>query len=206
MINNFDIARQWMKFDSDDEFFFIQVLVRGKDGNKANGNNTNRTVKYYTVRSLEEFNAIEEEIKYLCSQFNTRAYIHYSKRSFKQVGREMLRDVTDKLLSENWQGMKRSFQHCCGVCVPSNRKTYLVDIDYDMDITPRESHYELIEKCKDYINVHCENLADMDKIIAVIPTNSGYHLICKPFNVHKFHDWAPGIEVKTNSPTLLYKA
>ena len=118
----------------------------------------------------------------------------------------MLRDVTDKLLSENWQGMKRSFQHCCGVCVPSNRKTYLVDIDYDMDITPRESHYELIEKCKDYINVHCENLADMDKIIAVISTNSGYHLICKPFNVHKFHDWAPGIEVKTNSPTLLYKA
>ena len=66
MINNFDIARQWMKFDSDDEFFFIQVLVRGKDGNKANGNNTNRTIKYYTVRSLEEFNAIEEEIKYLC--------------------------------------------------------------------------------------------------------------------------------------------
>lgn len=206
MINNFDIARQWMKFDSDDEFFFIQVLVRGKDGNKANGNNTNRTIKYYTVRSLEEFNAIEEEIKYLCSQFNARAYIHYSKRSFKQVGREMLRDVTDKVLSENWQGMKRSFQHCCGTCVPSKHKTYLVDIDYDMDITPRESHYELIEKCKDYINVHCENLADMDKIIAVIPTNSGYHLICKPFNARKFHDWAPGIEVKTNSPTLLYKA
>lgn len=97
MIDNFDIARQWMKFDSDDEFFFIQVLVRGKDGNKANGNNTNRTIKYYTVRSLDEFNAIEQEIKYLCSQFNTRAYIHYSKRSFKQVGREMLRDVTDKL-------------------------------------------------------------------------------------------------------------
>lgn len=206
MINNFDIARQWMKFDSDDEFFFIQIIVRGKDGNKANGNNTNRTIKYYTVRSLNEFNMIEDEIKYLCSQFNARAYIHYSKRSFKQVGREMLRDVTDKLLSENWQGMKRSFQHCCGTCVPSRYKTYLVDIDYDMDITPRESHYELIEKCKDYINVHCENLADMDKIIAVIPTNSGYHLICKPFNTHKFHDWAPGIEVKTNSPTLLYKA
>ena len=93
-----------------------------------------------------------------------------------------------------------------GTCVPSKHKTYLVDIDYDMDITPRESHYELIEKCKDYINVHCENLADMDKIIAVIPTNSGYHLICKPFNARKFHDWAPGIEVKTNSPTLLYKA
>ena len=205
MVDNFNIVRRWMKFDSDDEFFFIQVLIRGKDGHSANGNDANRTIKYYTVRSLNEFNIIEPEIKTLCKEFNARAYIHYSKRSFRQVGREMLRDITDKLLSENWQGMKCSFQHCCGACVPKKYKTYLVDIDYDSD-EYRTHGDDLINLCKDYINIHCENFADMDKIIDMIPTNNGCHLICKPFNVSKFKDWAPSIEVKTNSPTLLYKA
>lgn len=205
MVDNFNIVRRWMKFDSDDEFFFIQVLIRSKDGHLTNENNANRTIKYYTVRSLDEFNKIEPEIKTLCKEFGARAYIHYSKRSFRQVGREMLRDITDKLLSENWQGMKSSFQHCCGACVPKKYKTYLVDIDYDMNLS-QNSHNKLVENCKDYINIHCENFADMDKIIDMIPTNSGCHLICKPFNVNKFKNWAPSIEVKTNSPTLLYKA
>ena len=205
MVDNFNIVRRWMKFDSDDEFFFIQVLIRSKDGHLTNENNTNRTIKYYTIRSLDEFNKIEPEIKTLCKEFGARAYIHYSKRSFRQVGREMIRDITDKLLSENWQGMKSSFQHCCGMCVPKKYKTYLVDIDYDSD-EYRTHGDNLINLCKDYINTECENFADVDKIIDMIPTNSGCHLICKPFNVSKFKDWTPSIEVKINSPTLLYKA
>lgn len=204
MVDNFDIVRQWMKFDSDDEFFFIQVLIRDKDGHSANGNNSNRTIKYYTVRSLDEFNKIEPEIKILCKEFGVRAYIHYSKRSFKQVGREMLRDITDKLLSENWQDMKSSFQHCCSKCVPKKYKTYLVDIDYDSD-EYRTHGNNLIELCKNYINVECENCSDMDKIITSVPTNNGVHLICKPFNINRFcNEFC--VDVKQNAPTLLYKA
>ena len=29
-----------------DEFFFVQILVRGKDGHHVSGNNKNRLVKY----------------------------------------------------------------------------------------------------------------------------------------------------------------
>jgi len=204
MVNNFDIVRQWMKFDSDDEFFFIQVLVRGKDGHSANGNNANRTIKYYTVRSLDEFNAIEPEIKTLCKEFGARAYIHYTKRSFEMIGKEMLRVITDRLLSENWQGMKSAFQHCCSKCVPKKYKTYLVDIDYDSD--EYQTHGDdLIDLCKDYINEECENCSDMDKIITTVPTNNGMHLICKPFNTKQFSIQFD-VDVKQNAPTLLYKA
>lgn len=204
MVNNFDIVRQWMKFDSDDEFFFIQVLVRGKDGHSANGNNANRTIKYYTVRSLDEFNAIEPEIKTLCKEFGARAYIHYTKRSFEMIGKEMLRVITDRLLSENWQGMKSAFQHCCSKCVPKKYKTYLVDIDYDSDEYQIHGD-DLIDLCKDYINEECENCSDMDKIITTVPTNNGMHLICKPFNIKQFCDEFY-VDVKQNAPTLLYKA
>lgn len=204
MVNNFDIVRQWMKFDSDDEFFFIQVLVRGKDGHSANGNNANRTIKYYTVRSLDEFNVIEPEIKTLCKEFGARAYIHYTKRSFEMIGKEMLRVITDRLLSENWQGMKSAFQHCCSKCVPKKYKTYLVDIDYDSDEYQIHGD-DLIDLCKDYINEECENCSDMDKVITTVPTNNGMHLICKPFNTKQFCDEFY-VDVKQNAPTLLYKA
>lgn len=204
MVDNFNIARQWMKFDSDDEFFFIQVLIRGKDGHSANGNNSNRTIKYYTVRSLDEFNTIESEIKTLCNEFGARAYIHYTKRSFEMIGKEMLRVVTDRLLSENWQGMKSAFQHCCSKCVPKKYKTYLVDIDYDSD-EYRIHGDDLVDLCKDYINEECENCVDMNKIITTVPTNNGMHLICKPFDINQFCDEFY-IDVKQNAPTLLYKS
>lgn len=116
----------------------------------------------------------------------------------------MLRVITDRLLSENWQGMKSAFQHCCSKCVPKKYKTYLVDIDYDSD--EYQTHGDdLIDLCKDYINEECENCSDMDKIITTVPTNNGIHLICKPFNTKQFCDEFY-VDVKQNAPTLLYKA
>lgn len=205
MIDNFDKARQWMIFDSEDEFFFIQVLVRGKDGHKANKNNTNRTIKYYTVRSLDEFNMVEPEIKTLCKEFNARAYIHYTKRSFEQIGREMLRVVTDRLLDGNWQGMKSAFQHCCGKCFPKKNKTYLVDIDF-IDAFTDEENWKVVQHCKDYINNICDDLKDPSKVLEVVKTNGGAHLICKPFNLIKFTQEFFPMDVKQNAPTLLYKS
>ena len=35
----------------EDTFFFVQILVRGKDGHHVSGNNKNRLVKYYTITS-----------------------------------------------------------------------------------------------------------------------------------------------------------
>ena len=205
MLNNFELIKKKLIFEDFGDFYYLQIFQRKKDGNVVHSSSQVRLIKSYYIRSIEDFINKQQEIISLCEKFNARAYIHYSKRSFRQVGRGMLRDITDKLLSENWQGMKSSFQHCCGMCVSKKYKTYLVDIDYDSD-EYRTHGDDLINLCKDYINTECENFADMDKIIDMIPTNNGCHLICKPFNVSKFKDWAPSIEVKTNSPTLLYKA
>jgi hypothetical protein len=45
---------------------------------------------------------------------------------------------------------------------------------------------------------------DPDKIIGVIKTLNGCHLITKPFNIVQFREKYPDVEVKKNSPTLLY--
>jgi hypothetical protein len=203
MRDNFDRFRNILTFENEDEFYFIQVLVRGKDGNKANGNNKNRTIKYYTIKSMKEFDACETEIKYLCDTFNARAYIHYSKRSYEAVAKEMLRHVTDVFLCGNYLGMKGAFQHACGKTVKKEHKTYLVDIDFNPELTI-EDNWTFVWTCKDCINNICENTNDQFKVLDVIPSNSGVHLICKPFNIKKLTDNF-NVEVKQNAPTLLYK-
>ena len=42
------------------------------------------------------------------------------------------------------------------------------------------------------------------KFITNIPTKSGWHLITTPFNIMKFKEAYPDIDVKKNNPTLLY--
>jgi hypothetical protein len=42
------------------------------------------------------------------------------------------------------------------------------------------------------------------KIVSTVPTKSGYHLITLPFNVQKFREKFPDIDVHRNNPTILY--
>jgi hypothetical protein len=42
------------------------------------------------------------------------------------------------------------------------------------------------------------------KIEAVIPTKSGHHLITKKFDVMKFKEKYPDLDIQKKNPTLLY--
>lgn len=42
LINNFNLFKEVLEFNNEDEFYFVQILIRGKDGHKevgVNGNN-----------------------------------------------------------------------------------------------------------------------------------------------------------------------
>lgn len=195
LVDNFSIFRTHLQFNSADEFYFLQVISRPKDGNKIYGNNINRTIKYYTIRSVEEFDRFEPEIKALCKEFNARAYIHYTKRLFSQVAKLMLPKVTEQYIDGNFQGMKGAFQDSCGKSVTKKYKTYLVDID-SKDKSLIESIISAINNC---------NSINQNKIVTMFQTSSGYHLITTPFHVEKFNEIYPEIDVHLNNPTLLYK-
>lgn len=49
-IDNFDLIEENLKFESNDDFYFLQVIQRKKDGNvTGRGNNGARLIKaYYT--------------------------------------------------------------------------------------------------------------------------------------------------------------
>lgn len=199
IVDNFDLFRKEMNWNSADEFYFVQILIRGKDGHKepgVNGNNKNRLIKIYTVRSLDDLNKFEPEIKIICRALNARAYVHPTKRSFNEVADECLRITTDVYLSKtNNVGLKAAYSTACGKSFMSKDKKFIIDLD-DEDV---QKKIDIIE----FIEYHCEPFNTI-KYQYSVPTAHGEHLIMNPFNKAKFMEKFSGIDVHTNNPTLLY--
>ena len=72
MVDNFKLIRDYLKFESEDDFYFLQILQRKKDGPGPNGikvtgtNNKSRAIKTYCISSVEYLDKIEGEVKHLC--------------------------------------------------------------------------------------------------------------------------------------------
>ena len=204
IVDNFDLMKSHMTFNSPDEFYFVQILIRGKDGHTekgVNGNNKNRLIKYYTIRSLDELDRCKQEIVSICHAINARAYIHPTKRSFKAVAKEAFRVFTESYVSENVIGLRSCYSTACGKSRISKDKKFIVDLDgikYDS--------YEDIEKVSKilkFINDECDPIK-VQKEAYIVPTAHGIHLVVKPFNADKFKEHFPDIDVHKNNPTLLY--
>lgn len=197
--NNFELFKQFMKEfpPSENEFYFLQILIRGKDGHTepgVNGNNKNRLIKMYTIRSIGDLNKFENDIIGICKLLNARTYVHPTKRNFTEVAAKMLELFPNVFLS-NPQGLKGLYSTACGQSYVSKEKLYVIDLDgEDAD---KES------EIKDFISKECEPF-NREKYVFTFPTVHGKHLIVRPFNVQKFGQKYPNIDVHKNNPTLLY--
>ena len=200
IVDNFELFKSVMKFDSEDDFYFVQILIRGKDGHTeqgVNGNNKNRLIKIYTIKSAEHLSRVEEEIKAICHAINARAYIHPSRRSFREVANEMFRNFTQTFLSHNDIGLKGCYSTACGKSFVTKHKLYVIDLDNEL------AEIDKVNEITQYIEEECEPF-DTLKLQYIVPTAHGNHLICKPFNTTKFRQKYPEIDVHKNNPTLLY--
>ena len=201
IIDNFDTLGEKL-FEApmaEDEFYFLQVLVRGKDGNKATGNNKNRLVRYYTVTNKEQFFNIKEEVVVLCRVNNARAYIHPTKRSFMEVANLVLELTAKTYISQNWKGLKSIYSTACGQSYVSSDKKFIVDLD---DISEGDPKIDVIRKVIYRLRGHGGE--NSDKVFMLNKTKSGYHLITWPFDLGEFGKTYPNIDVHKNNPTLLY--
>ena len=198
LVNNFNLFKEIMEFNNEDEFYFVQILIRGKDGHNeqgVNGNNKNRLIKYYTIRSVDELSRKEEEIKSICHALNARAYIHPTKRSFSEVADTALRVTTDMYLSgKNVVGLKGAYSTACGKSFISNDKKFVIDIDKE-----DENLVDIVN----FIEIWCDPKPEA-KFLYKVPTAHGVHIITKPFNTKLFSERYPDIDVHKNNPTLLY--
>lgn len=200
IVDNFNLFKKILNPFKNDEFYFVQILIRGKDGHTEQGvndNNKNRLIKFYTIKSADHLARVEEEIKAICNAVNGRAYIHPTKRSFEAVGRECLRTTTETFLSENNIGLKGAYSIACGKSYITTDKKFIVDLDDE------NASQEKIKEVINYMTYECEPL-NQNKFCYRVSTAHGVHLITTPFNTAKFSQHFPDIDVHKNNPTLLY--
>ncbi len=202
MINNLELIKSLLKFENDDDFYYLQILQRKKDPNPiglpTGSNNNARTIKNYYISNLEYLDKKMPEIIALCKLFNARASIRLNKRSYKKVAFRTLQKVAGILANGEHSHLKTAYSKACGNGHNAgNAKSWIIDID-DFE-EPEQSKW--LNDLQDYIN-DCR--PEGNKILAKIPTKSGIHLITKPFDLQKFKNDYRNIDIHKDNPTNLY--
>ena len=202
VVDNFKLIRGFMHFESTDQFYFMQILQRKKDGPGPNGivcgtNNKDRAIKSYCITSAEMLDRITLEVKYLCEYFNARAYFYPARRSFKQVAMKNMVLLANDISDGNYAHAKTAYWSACGST--KIEKFYLVDVDYDKCYEGRDVYIHA------EIDLNVKASVPIGKRIKLcVPTKNGIHFICSPFDVATFKERQPDIDVHKNSPTVLY--
>lgn len=217
-INNFYLIKNLLTFDDKDDFYFLQIIQRRKDGNIVpSANNGYRTIKAYYIRSLEDFDKRKEAIIQLCKQNNARAYINLNVRNAREVALTAAKAYIDLVRKDRCSQGHRVYDHVCGVTPKMGvKKKWIVDVDgltdHQVDVI-----CEIICKCRSAYR-HNAVIDDYDNIIAQIPTAHGMHIITRRFDVKRFREILEQTtsiiltkeqikeitDVKRDNPTLLY--
>jgi len=196
MIDNFEQIKGLMKFESEDEFYFVQILQRTKENPNLGKNNN--LIRTYNVYSLDYLEKKKEEMISIANALNARIYIHLNRRSFKMLAFEMLEDITHQMKSGQFQTISHSYDSICGKHHSEKDKTWVIDID------GQELEETNLTQLKKDVNCFIEPYNNRGKIIAQIPTKNGIHIISTPFNSQKFSEIYPDIQIHKNNPTILY--
>lgn len=203
IVDNFDRIASMLEFNDKDEFYFLQVIQRKKDGNVTQiGNNGYRTIKTYYIYSVEQLRTKEEKIKELCLKNNARAYINPNRRNAEQVALAAIQQYA-QLVSEGnaYQGYRVYDSACGSTRARGYKPLWVVDVD-SKDPEYLKTVITLVNECRG---------AEENKVRYQIPTLHGYHLITIGFDVQQFSQKLAiknmdPIDIQKDNPTLLYYA
>lgn len=171
MINNTELIKPFLIFSSEDDFYFLQILKRKKEHLELGSNSY--TVKTYFIKSLQDLEFAQGEIKCLCDYHNARAYINLNKRSFEKTAFHTLKKITDIIIGKDYKSARKAYPSVCGMYMSESDKKWVVDID---DVEGRMHYVQSIG-----FNIN-KLQPEGHKVLALIPTKNGVHLITKPFN------------------------
>jgi hypothetical protein len=209
MIDNLNLIKELLNFENEGDFYMLYVLKRKKDQPEGERDNHQsvRTIKTYCIESIEHLEKRYDEVKQLCEIFKARAYIHVQKQNQKDVSLNMMVELAQRI--QNGQhNQKGLFDSVVGQ-LKTSEKRWIIDVD-DSKV-PSPMMIAFIEyECRPITVVKFDEVGIPighevgPKVEAVIPTKNGHHLITKRFDVMKFKEKYPNIDIQKKNPTLLY--
>ena len=201
MIDNIKIIKTLLNFEKEGDFYMLYVFKRKKDQPEGERDNHQsvRTIKTYCVDSIEYLDKRYDEIKQLCEIFNARAYIHVQKQNHSDVSLDMMVSLAERI-KNGVKNQKGLFDSVVGQ-IKTNEKRWVIDID-NVSIDGF-SHDKYSNEMREFIN-ELQVEAGKEQGMTFIKTRSGFHIITQPFNVMKFKERYPDVDIQKKNPTVLY--
>ena len=197
MIDNSLLVSEFLDFSEEGTFYFLQILKRRKDNPDLDKDCVH--VADFYITSLKQFEKVSQLCKGICEKENARAYLRLNRRDNKKLAFQVLKRIADNIASGNFEAVKGAYAACTGeFCHDSTRK-WIVDIDWK----DWENRAEVGVLLVPFIEGLQEE-AGNDPISKILPTRNGIHIITHPFNVEKFKEKYPFVEVHKDNPTILF--
>lgn len=217
MVDNFELIKSHLAFENDGDCYYLQLLRRqsddpmvdGKPDPAYHGNMHSRSLKDYFIRSVEELDERRHEITSLCDMFNVRAYIRMNKRNYRGLSMQILKHITDQLVSgQTFSSPFHLVSSAAGLANSAGKeKTWIVDLD--AEYMPFKDDIEtMCDRCESGFPI-----ADgfYSNVLYSVPTKHGSHLVVRPFNLKQFDSlWCEmftGLkkpDIHKDNPTILY--
>lgn len=198
-VNNFEhFSKYFGILKSAEDFYYIQVIQRKKDGHRK----SERIIKNFYIYNKEEFLNKKDYIIDLCEKYNARAYFWVNPRNSRKIALECIKSYADLVAQGDCSKGYKVWDKKCGSNPASNYDhLWIVDVD-SKDILYVTTIISLINKCR---------AKYPEKIMDIIPTAAGCHLITIGFDIHQFKqllvmEHLDYLDVHKDNPTLLYYA
>jgi hypothetical protein len=200
MIDNLHQIKSLLNFEKEGDFYMLYILKRKKDQTTDKSNHQSvRTIKTYCVESVEYLEKRYEEIKELCEMFKARAYIHVQKQSHHDVSLNMLVALAERI--GNGQHRQQNLFDSVVGQLKTLEKRWIIDIDgISID---GFAHVPFYQEMRRYIS-ELQNETGKEVEMTFIRTRAGFHIIASPFNLQKFKERYPEVDVQKKNPTILY--
>lgn len=211
MTNNFQIISDFLteQFSSlygddssvkDDIFYNVALIGRKKDSALIDGK-----VKSYTINDVCDLDKYKQEIITICDALKVRAYISVNYKSHRQVALRVMVEIANYNLQDYFKSSRGLYDSAVAKFVDHKKQLWIIDVDKDDSFDKSvdeltELYIKTIESCKPY-----------KKIVSVIPTKSGKHIITHPFDASEFYlKIGESVKlgsnlIKKNDVTLLYE-
>lgn len=189
-----------------DKYYVIELMRRGKDNPDMPA--ANYHFRNYYIYSWHDYEKYEQEIKDICTLLRMRAYCSVNYKLMSQVALDALAESAKRIAAHDYKKFYNIFESASGKFVKRSNSLWIVDIDGET------TDAELNALCA-YID--SMNSGYSRNIVYTMPTKTGIHLICHPFNLSQFYEsfydedtytakWTRDIpDIKKNHLTLLYE-
>ena len=203
-VNNFEQIKSMLVFDTEDDFYHLQILKRKKEHPDLGSNSL--VLKTYYISSVEYLEMKRLEIINISDFGQARAYINLNRRSFEKIAYQTLMKVTSQIMNKDFRSTRKAYESVCGAHSNEKNRKWILDIDwkdYDIENSP-VAQQEFVNRVKDAVDTALTQCDKCGDTTYEVQTKNGVHLITPAFNPQSFMTEFPKIDIQKNNPTILY--